>query len=168
MCVTALAALAVGTGLQAFGQYRQGREQESALNYQAGMSLADANAAIGMSQVEAKAIRRAATMTRKEATAAYGASGVDVNSGTALDVQGDIVRRGEMDALTALITGQNTSARLRSQSQMQSRAARKARVSGNIGALGTVLQGGAQAGWAYSKMGGGGSGVFPESMGIMD
>jgi hypothetical protein len=78
-----------------------------------------------------------------------------VNSGTALDVQGDIVRRGEMDALTALITGQNTSARLRSQSQMQSRAARKARVSGNIGALGTVLQGGAQAGWAYSKMGGG-------------
>ena len=160
-------ALAAGTGLQAYGQYRQGREQESALNYQAGMSLADAAAAEGMSQVQAKVIRKAATMTRKEATAAYGASGVDVNSGSALDVQGDILRRGEVDALTALITGKNTATRLREQAQMQSRAARKARVSGNLGALATVIQGGAQAGWAYSKSGGGG-GIFPESMGIMD
>ena len=154
MCVSALAALAASTGLQAFGQYRQGREQESALNYQAGMSLADAAAAEATGQVQAKVIRKAATMQRKEATAAYGASGVDVNSGSALDVQGDILRRGEVDALTALITGQNTGARLRGQAQMQSRAAHNARVSGNLGALATVLQGGAKAGWAY---GGGGA-----------
>lgn len=167
MCVSALAALAASTGLQAFGQYRQGREQESALNYQAGMSLADAAAAEATGQVQAKVISKAATMQRKEATAAYGASGVDVNSGSALDVQGDILRRGEVDALTALITGQNTGARLRGQAQMQSRAAHNARVSGNLGALATVLQGGAKAGWAYSAGGGGGGGIFPESMGIV-
>ena len=158
MCVSALAALAASTGLQAFGQYRQGREQESALNYQSGMSLADAAAAEGTAQVQAKVIRKAATMQRKEATAAYGASGVDVNSGTALDVQGDILARGEMDALTALITGKNTAERLRGQAKMQSRAAHNARVSGNLGALATVLQGGAKAGWAYGGGGGGGGG----------
>ncbi len=160
MCVSALAALAVGSGLQAYGQYRQGREQESALNYQAGMSLADANAAEGMSQVQAKVIRKAAMSQRKEATAAFGASGVDVRSGTALDVQGDIVRAGEVDALTALITGKNTATRLREQAGMQSRAAHNARVSGNLAALGTVLQSGAQAGWMYGK-GGGSSGALP-------
>jgi hypothetical protein len=150
MCVTALIALGAGTGMQAFGQYRQGREQESQLNYQAGMARADALAAEGVAQVEAKHIRRATTMQRKEARAAYGASGVDVNSGTALDVQGDILARGEYDALSALLTGSNRAARLRQSAEMFARGAHNARVSGNLGALATVLQGAGQAGWMYS------------------
>lgn len=152
MCVS-LALLAAGTGLKAYGQYQQGRNEEKLLNFQGQMAQDDAQAAQVASEVQAGNIRRAAELTRKSAAAAYAASGVDVRAGSALDVQADILRRGEYDALTEMISGANASRRLNQQANMFSRAAKNARKSGNLSALSSVLQGGAQAGWAYSAKG---------------
>lgn len=157
MCLT-LASLAAATGLQAYGQYKQSRNEEKALNFQAGMAREDAAAAEYASEVTAGNIRKAAELTRKSAAASYGASGVDVRSGTALDVQADILRRGEYDALTELISGANAKRRLLQQGELYSRGAKNVRTTGNINALSTVLGGAAKAGWAYGGAGGGGTG----------
>ncbi len=80
----------------------QGRKSANMAKDQA---EADAAAAQGQAEVEAAKIRKAAKSQRSAAVAALAASGVDVSTGTAEQIQTDIDQRGEEDALTAILGG---------------------------------------------------------------
>src|SRR3546814_6196752 len=78
---------------------------------------ADARAEQGAAQVEAERIRREGKAQRAKAVAAAAASGVDVNSPTALKIDQEITANAEEDALTVIANGGDRAARLNQQGQ---------------------------------------------------
>lgn len=106
MYVAAGAAVA-GAGVAAYGAYEQGQAGKKAGDYQAAVARnnsiianqnADAAGRAGYAQAEAASMRTAQAVGRSKAIA--GASGVNVDAGSPLAVQGDVARLGMLDALT--------------------------------------------------------------------
>lgn len=108
-----MAMMAVSGGLQIAGQQAAARAQQSAANFNA--SVARNNATIaeqnvrkvqleGARQEESQRIKTANMIGAQQA--AFGASGADVSSGSALDVQGATAALGQSDLLT-IRTGTN-------------------------------------------------------------
>lgn len=136
----------------AFGTARQGMQQQALANYQADVAAADANTAREIGLVQADRVRTAAKYAKGSARAAYGASGVDVNSGSSADVQQRLTAGSELDAWQAILSGQraynsgmNTAAALRA-------AGANAAASGWAGASKSLLSGigsGIKDGWKY-------------------
>lgn len=136
-----------GMAVSAAGSIMKGNADKSAANSQADAELAQA-------KVQASRIRRAASDTRSEATAAYAASGVDVTAGTPLVVEGEITRRSEQDALSLLNAGEQRAAALR-------KSGKAAQTGGYLSAAGSVLGGAGKfggGGWKTAAGGTGGSG----------
>lgn len=105
--LASLALTAVSGIVGAAGSVMQGRSQASAASYQAAVAsnnqkIAGQNATYalqaGQQREQAARMRTAGLIGSQRATAA--AHGVDVNSGSALDVQSDAATLGELDALT--------------------------------------------------------------------
>lgn len=107
-------------------------------NYEAEQLLADAEVSRGLAQVTAGKIRKAGAQTRKQARAAYGASGVSVDSGSALAVQEDIDRGAGEDALTELLSGSYRAASMEATASARRRAGRNA-IAAGIGGAGRSL-----------------------------
>lgn len=99
--IAMLASAAVGT----VGTIYSGMQQAEAADNQA--QIAENNAAYeaDAAKQQAEKIRRMAKAQRGEANAALAASGVKLGEGTALEVQKDITKRSEEDALSALLSG---------------------------------------------------------------
>lgn len=102
-----LALAVVATAASISGQMQQAEAQANALKYQAqvaennrkiGEQLADRATAAGESQVQAQRLKTAAAIGGIKAH--QGASGLDINSGSAVDVQSTAAEMGELDALT--------------------------------------------------------------------
>ena len=83
-----------GGVMDAVGKLTGAVSTRAAANYQADQLEADARATVGLAGVAGDKMRRAGAQTRKSARAAYGASGVAVDSGSALAVQEDARRLG--------------------------------------------------------------------------
>lgn len=134
----------------------QSQTQENYNEYLANQAQADARAEAGAAQVEVERIRKAAKKQRAEAIAALAASGVDVNSSTALRIDQDITRDSEEDAQLGILGGQYRGRVLGAEAQGYRRAASRARGAGYVGAGTSLLQGGASAmrGWKMAKSGG--------------
>ena len=141
MCdpVTAGIMFAVGTGVSAGASLLSGAKQKAALEGQADQQKADAAAARGVAQVEADRIRKAAQRKRAAVAGQFAASGVRVDEGSAGDVESFVVREGEMDALTRLITGNYQGNRLEGEAGLSMRAGRNALMGGALNAAGTAL-----------------------------
>lgn len=96
-----------GTGMQAFGAYQTAQAQQASSRYQA--RVAENNAKIGEWQAQ-DALRRgeqAETDQRRKAaqikgaqTASMAARGIDISTGSALNILSDTDYLGEIDALT--------------------------------------------------------------------
>lgn len=170
---SAATALAVGgAAATAVGAYKQGRAQSAANNAQAEAAMAnvaaanfnadllDQNAEIAAAQgrVAQELQQRQSSRQIGSMIAAYGASGVQVDSGSPLDVLADSARTAELDRLTI---GYNTDLQVknyRDQAQLQrmsaqqgvlaaatyNSAARAASTSGYINAFGAGLNAYAQ------------------------
>lgn len=99
---------AISSGIQ---QNRALSQQADAAQYNAGLSENQATQAFASGVQRESAQRRSAAQTLGEQRAAFGASGVDANSGSALDVQLQSTRNAELDALQTryegILTGQN-------------------------------------------------------------
>jgi len=95
----------IGGAMNAGGALKSGNQQEVFANYKADQAMADAEAERQMGEVRAGKIRKAGKLQVSEARAAGGASGVDVNSGSMVDVGETIQRNVSTDALTELLTG---------------------------------------------------------------
>lgn len=124
----------LATGVQSYQQGKYERDQAGA----------DAVAAQAAGAVEAKRIREVARRQRGAARAALAGSGVNVDAGTAGDIQHEITLAGEQDAMTSILNGRNTGRQLQSQGSA-------AALQGRQRLAGSVLAAGGDAAYGYSK-----------------
>ena len=147
-----VASIAAG-GLGVFGAIQQGQAAKSSANYNAAVAannakIADQNAkwaaAEGNANVEAKQLE-----TRQKVAAmktAQAANGVDINSGSALDVRTSAAELGELDALNIRansarkVYGYETqSSNATAQSQLDKSEGKNAATAGYVGGATTLL-----------------------------
>lgn len=148
---------AASAGMQVASAIGRGNQQNDMANYQAAQASADAQAEREVAQVNADKIRKAAKSQQSSARSALAASGVVADAGTPLMIQGDIINRGENDALTELLTGVRKGQRLDSEASGLRVAGSNAKAQGYAGAAGSLLATGGKFG---SKYNGGGS-IYP-------
>lgn len=150
MC-TGAEALYIGAVVAgAMNQAQQGAEAQRAYSGQAAQGDRDAELEIEGSKVRATKIRKAGKRARSEATATYAAAGVDVSRGTPLEVDEEIMRASEDDAMQELLFGERKAERLREEADALRRAGKNAKRSAQFGAMTSILAGGAQVqggGW---------------------
>lgn len=152
------ASTAVGVGTAVYTADSQRKQAHAA----ADQAQADAEAAAAQGRVEAEKIRKATRARQSEAVAALAASGVDVSTGTAEQIQTDIGERGEEDALTAILSGQRRSGRYMGEAANDRFMAGQATSAGYVNAGASVLSsvassargwkgGGTRDGWDLSR-----------------
>jgi hypothetical protein len=142
-------ALIVAATVGAGASVMSGMQQREISKGQAKQAEADANAAKGEAQVRADMIRKNTQQKAASARAAIAAGGGSLDSATASLINTDIVKRGEMDALTGVNDGMDTASRLRAQASSLRTAGNQAAVAGVVNAGTTALStyAGYQAGW---------------------
>lgn len=174
MCVAALPLISVvaglaGTAVSAVGAMQQGKAAAASADYQAAVNnnnsiIAKRNAqdALDRGAVEEQEHRRKVQALKGRQTAVMAANGLDVTSGSPLDILGDTAQMGELDALTIRGNAKRESLGYESQStnfkaeaglnKMQGQSAKTA---GTIGAFGTVVSGlgGVADKWYRAKSG---------------
>lgn len=158
MTLTVLSA--VSTGLSALSSLSKGNAQGDAADFQARVSENEAAAQADAGKAQAEKVRLAYKEQRGRARAALAGSGAAVDEGSAVLIDQDITRRGESDALSAILTGDRQAD---SSMQMAGRykiAGKNARSAGQMGALTSVLGGAAKigAGWKGTSLAGTGDG----------
>lgn len=84
--------------------------------------------------------------------AGFAANGVDVNSGSAAEIQDDTAAMGELDALTIRNNAAREAWGYRTQAQQNVLAARTAKSSAKAGMFGSLLTAGAQGAQAYGAV----------------
>jgi hypothetical protein len=136
---TLLAVSALSTGVSVIGANQQARAAEDNAKFQVAQATADANAAQGDAMVEAERIRRESKRQRAAAVAAAAASGVDVNSPTAVRIDQEIATNGEHDAYMTLLDGMDHAARLRQAGTAASITGQNQAYASKLGAVSSVL-----------------------------
>ena len=155
---------AVGAGVSALGTIESGLSQSAAAHYQAQVAANNAiiasrnaaySAAAGETQAAESSMKNAAVVGRIKA--AQGANQIDVNSGSAVDVQRSQREAGELSAETvqnnALLQayGYRTQATsFQGQSQLESAEAAQAPIGAAIGAAGTLLGNASAIGYKWN------------------
>lgn len=155
----------VGTGIQAGGAYEAGQANKKAENYSA--QLSQENAAIatqnagyvgaeGNSAVENESLKNRATMGSIKAN--QGASGIDVNSGSAVDVRESQEKLQMLDTQTIRSNAarraygfETQAVSDTAQAQLDTAAAKNAQTAGAINAGSTLLSGTGAAASNYAK-----------------
>lgn len=156
MCTGLEIAAIAGTVISAAGtaySIDQGRHNANLAKDQA---EADAAAQQGQAEVEAAKVRKAAKEQRQAAVAALAASGVDVSTGTAEQIQTDISQRGEEDALSIILGGGRRGRSLRQQGAMAQYGASQAAVGSVLSGLSSVAS--SARGWRSTSRTGTGIG----------
>ncbi|TDY26305.1 hypothetical protein B0G81_6815 [Paraburkholderia sp. BL6665CI2N2] len=165
-----LAVSAVGAGVSAYGAVRQGQAASAAASYQAEVAKNNqivANAYSkqamddGENQVAAKQ-QQTSQMIGAE-RAAMAANGVDLDSGSALRIQGDTAKLGDVDAMTI----RNNAARqaygyqlqglsYSQQASLDEASSSNAQTAGYVNGFSSILSGASSVGskWAQYKTNG--------------
>lgn len=133
--------MAVGTAVSAYGQIQAGNAAEQAAAYNA--SIAQQQAAEASQAAKSKAFdlsTQRRTMIGRQ-VAAFGASGVDVNSGTPLDVMSHTATQYEMDIQNAGIAADQATQSGYEQAQLDLMQGKQAQTAGWINAGASVFGG---------------------------
>lgn len=133
--------MAISTGVSIAGQLQQGRAARAAADAEARAAENLAAQTRDAAQQEAKRIRLAGDRTRGAARAAMAASGIDVNSGTAVTIEDDIATSSEMDAYMTLLTGERKSTSLQDSAAISRSRGANAMTASLLGSVTTGLQG---------------------------
>lgn len=143
MCVEMLL---IGSALLGAGTAIYSANQQAAAAEETGRNLASqAGQQQDAAAAQADQIRKAARRQRAAAEAAYAAGGVDVGVGSAIAVDNEIARSGELDALNTIITGGRSADSLTQEAIAYGKQARAAMMTGYGQAFGTLLSAGAGA-----------------------
>jgi hypothetical protein len=164
MMAASLAASAAAAGASAYGAVQQGKAAEGQANYQA--AVGRNNAIIAERQArdaeergasEELAQRRQTAAGLGKQRAGMAANGVDLSSGSPLDILGDTAAFGELDALTVRSNAareaygyRNQASQFTSDAAAQKIAGRNTRKASYIGAGSTLLTSASQAGGNYA------------------
>ena len=152
----------VGTGVKVYGALSSGQDAADMYDAQATSSLTEARRALvdaasyrDVAGIQAGKTRRQGGDVVSQARAAYGASGVNVNTGT--DVQAEIAKRADEDALNTILLGERQAQRLEDvaaasidEAAQFGKAGKNAVKSANRTAIGNAISGGASA-WSKWK-----------------
>lgn len=138
------AALIAATTLSGVSTLATGLQARQQGKYEQAQANADADAIEAAGLVEAKRVREIGKRQRGAARAALAGSGVNVDMGTATDLQQEITAAAEQDAMTAILNGSNTGRQLRAEGRMSALRGRQA-----FG--GSLLAAGGDAAYGYSK-----------------
>lgn len=171
----ALAVGVIGGGVSAVGQIAGGQATANAANYQAAVSSnnaiiarqnADYAEKAGLVQSQTQGLKSRAVGGRIKA--AQGASGVDVNSGSNVDVQEAQREAGHLDSETVLNNAElsaygyrNQATSFEAQSELDKLTAKQAPIGAAFGAAGSLLSSASSLGFKWSTMGGGGGFQVP-------
>lgn len=123
---------AVFVAIQAYGQFEAGQNQRRLYNNQALQADYQAQLEHEAGQQQARVIRREGQRAVGAATAGYAASGVMVDSGSAVETQRDITHAAEHDAFQAILDADR-------RSRGQRLEAVNARESGNMASAAGLL-----------------------------
>lgn len=135
-----IAGTVMTTGATAVNAINQGR-------------IADANARLMRVQAEnAREVAGAKAQDQRlktkaligKQTAAFGASGGEINTGSSLNILADTAQIGEVDARRILVAGENRANALEFSADLTQQAGDAAKTTGLIKAAGTALTGGSQ------------------------
>ena len=141
--MTAAVAIGAATGLNILGGISAGEEQKAHLEGQARALELRADALEKEGFAQETAIRRQKDQVIGQQRSAAAGSGVDVSTGSVLDVIEDSAFNIEMDALTTRNSYANQAAAMRTEASM-TRAAKPSGLSTLLGAAGTAAGGYAQ------------------------
>lgn len=155
----------LGTGIQAIGQYQQGQAASESAKYNS--QVAENNATIARQnavwagqegEANAAAKEQQTRATLGSIKAAQGANGVDVNSGSNLDVRSSAEQLGELDAINIRANAarsaygyQTTASNQEAQSGLDKYEAESSSTAGDIGAGASLLTGSGNAGLGYER-----------------
>ena len=133
--------MALSTGVSVVGQLQQGQAAKAAANAEARNAENLAAQTRDAAMQEAKRIRLAGDRTRGAARAQLAASGIDVNSGTAVTIEDDIGTNSELDAYNTLLTGDRKATSLQDSAAISRARGKNAVTSSMLGSVSTGLQG---------------------------
>lgn len=163
LTIATLAMSAVGTAMQAYGSYQQGKAESEANKYNAGMMLQQAKDAKerGEKEKQKSALQNKQLMGSQMAQMA--ANGVDLTSDSPLEIFQQTAEWGERDRQEI---SDNTAREVwgyNSQAGLYNAAAKNAKRQGKIGAFSTLLGGGANLMFKAGE-----SGMFGKSGGVTE
>ena len=140
----AVAAMAVGTGMQAWGQYQTGRSQQAMFNYNAQVQARNAQIARDKAAFAEKKHKMDVFKAKGAARTAYAKAGVELDTGTVLDTGMELAMLGELDRLAILYEGETEATAAEIAGAGERFKGSQAYAAGVRGAVGTILTGGAQ------------------------
>lgn len=149
-----VALAAGGAGLKAYGSYEEGQAVAKEAKYNAAVQENNAAyaSAAGQSQAEVESLKDAAGQGHLKA--AQGANNIDVNSGSAVKVQEGARAAGEIDAANVENNALLQAYGYKQEAALQRNKATQAQISGDIGAVGSLLEGAQSVGGKWADMAG--------------
>lgn len=130
---------AIGAAAMAKGSMDGAKSESRQLYASADQDKIQGKYAIDKSMVHAKLIRKLAKETVGAARAGYAASGVKVDSGSAMEAEREIFETSERDAEYALLTGRREFKAYQESAKGKYKAAKDAKRGGLLGGLGSAL-----------------------------
>lgn len=140
------------TAFSIFAGGQKAQQTAAMYDYEAARQAQNAQLAQETAGVKADRLRTAGKRAIAGATAQYAGAGVDISSGSAAQVQGELSRRVELDSLSAMLEGKYQAYQDTLASGMASKAASQART-GGFWEAGKSLLGGLTLGAQISKWG---------------
>jgi hypothetical protein len=148
MCVplatAAIAASALSAGVGAYGAITSGNAAASAAKYNATTAMQQGQAAETAARINEQQTYRQGDQLLGRARAAAGASGVNVNSGTALLNQGDIKQATDQNVSDQTFNAELSTWGYRNQAALETAEAGADRTAGYLGAASTLIGGASQ------------------------
>ena len=144
MMQIAIGTTAAASTVAAIGAIRQGQAASNAANFNAAMALQNKDIAEGQSIAASEAQQRDAARKIGAATAAYGASGVQMADGSPADVLSESARNATLDNLTLKHNYKLKGMGLQAQASLDSANAENSRTASYFNAAGSMLQGGSK------------------------
>lgn len=144
--ITEYAALmaASGAAVSAVGAIRQGQAASNAANFNAALAKQNVDVAEGQSVAASDMQQRDAARRIGAATAAYGASGVQMADGSPADVLSDSARQATLDNLTLKYNYKLKGLGYQAQASLDSANAENSRTASYFNAAGSMLSGGSK------------------------
>lgn len=133
------------TAFNVFGALNRGRQEGELAEYEAAKADEQARVEREVAGVRAARTRKIGERDIGTARAGYAGAGVDVSSGSAAFVAGEISSRIELDALTEILTGERRGRALEISADEKRRAGKNARSDALWSAGGSLLGGFARA-----------------------
>ena len=130
--------------LSAGGSISGGQAQQNAYNLNAQLEEQQGEIARGQSFTSAEQIGQKVQQTLGAQRAAYGAAGIDIGTGSPLEVMADSARRGELARMATLFQGKATQEQAQSQAAIDRYSGKAAKKAGLIHAGTTLLTAGAK------------------------